>query len=93
VNHNAVNFSILRNCKQNIEKQNLREKAHEPALFSLIVDESPLCSPVHKLAICEGCCFHINFGKIRCKINQLPSIFQNFPESAGLFMDKLGKNL
>jgi hypothetical protein len=39
VNQNAVNFNILRNCKQKIEKQNLREKAHEPALFSYSVDE------------------------------------------------------
>jgi hypothetical protein len=41
VNHNAVNFNILRNCNPNIEKQNSREKAHEPALLLCSVDESP----------------------------------------------------
>jgi hypothetical protein len=49
----AVNFNILRNCTPNIEKQNLREKAHEPALFLCSVDESPLCySRMHKATAC-----------------------------------------
>jgi hypothetical protein len=50
VNHNAENFNILRNCKPNIEKQNLREKDHEPALFLCSVDKSP------------HCCIHYNRG-------------------------------
>ena len=45
MNHNAVNFNILRNCTPNIEKQNLRGKSHEPALFLCSVDESPPCFP------------------------------------------------
>jgi hypothetical protein len=61
VNHNAVNFNILRNCNPNIEKQNSREKAHEPALFLCSVDESPPCFPpvvssIFKHVSCEIQC-------------------------------------
>ena len=54
MNHNAVNFNILRNCTPNIEKQNLREKAHEPALLLCSVDESPPCSRYQLRCLKQG---------------------------------------